>query len=226
MSAKNKLNIYLIMSIIVASIFITACSDSSGPENGEAIFEKAVRMQDNVTPGTDEYNQFLSLLEKSSELHYPIAQYRYGEILLKGTGTKKDISKALILLNESKDKEPRSKELLALIYLQESAPGAVPLDTDKGVKLLTESASAGLETSQYLLGTFYLHGDDGIKQDNLQAYYWLRRAAEQNNKVAQLTLARIVGQGFNVPADKKASEEWECIANNQHGFDSFGICEN
>lgn len=102
----------------------------------------------------------------------------------------------------------------------------MPLDADKGVKLLTESASAGLETSQYLLGTFYLHGDDGVKQDNLQAYYWLRRAAEQDNKVAQLTLARIVGQGFDVPADKKASEEWECIANNQHGFDSFGVCVN
>ncbi|WKE65425.1 tetratricopeptide repeat protein [Gallaecimonas kandeliae] len=225
MNKKASIIVFL-LAVIGGVFFLSGGKKSPSMKEAEIAFRKAVSMQESVVPGDKRYDEFLSLLKESSDLHYPIAQFRYAEILLKGQGLKKDVPEALRLLNQSKEKEPRSKELLALIYLQEIGKGAVGRDTVKGIGLLTQSAAAGLMTSQYLLGTFYLHGENGLDKSTLQAYYWLRRAAEQGDKVSQLTLARLVGQGFEVPPDDKRSKAWECLANSQKGFDSFDLCKD
>lgn len=229
------MNKKLFFTSLAALLFIFVCITftSSGDtpvtkdkqSEGKTLYEKAIAMESELLSTPAGQEKFASMLKLSSDEKYPLAQYRYAELLLSGTGVSRNEPAALNLLEEAKREYPKSNELIGLIYLHLAGSGDIKLNVDKGVGFITQSAMSGVVTSQAMLGVFYLDGETHIPKDKLQAYYWLRRAAEQNDKVSQLLISGLVGEGFEVPANGTRQEYWECLANSNHGFDTFGYCK-
>src|SRR6266481_2493385 len=70
----------------------------------------------------------------------------------------------------------------------------------KVVADLKEMAAAGDVKSQVQLGLTFLTGD-GVRKDDAEAVKWLRKAADQDNPVAERYLAEMYFKGRGVPAD-------------------------
>ena len=58
-----------------------------------------------------------------------------------------------------------------------------------------------------ILGSLYEKGQ-GVAQDNKQAVYWYRKAAEQGNDVAQFNLGRMYQTGQGVAQDYAQAASW------------------
>src|SRR5882762_8095677 len=78
---------------------------------------------------------------------------------------------------------------------------------------LKEMAAAGDVKSQVQMGLAYLTGD-GVHKDDAEAVKWLRKAADQDNPVAERYLAEMYFKGRGVSAQsratRKASTIWPC----------------
>jgi TPR repeat protein len=79
---------------------------------------------------------------------------------------------------------------------------------------LKEMAAAGDVKSQVQLGLVFLTGD-GVRKDDAEAVKWLRKAADQDNPVAERYLAEMYFKGRGVPADNAAAAKWLRLAAEQ-----------
>src|ERR1700730_7978940 len=79
---------------------------------------------------------------------------------------------------------------------------------------LKEMANAGDVKSQVQLGLAYLTGD-GVGKDDVEAAKWLRKAADQDNPVAERFLAEMYFKGRGVPADNAEAAKWLRLAAEQ-----------
>ena len=79
---------------------------------------------------------------------------------------------------------------------------------------LKEMAAAGDVKSQVQMGLAYLTGD-GIRKDDAEAVKWLRKAADQDNPVAERYLAEMYFKGRGVPADNAEAAKWLRLAAEQ-----------
>jgi TPR repeat protein len=70
----------------------------------------------------------------------------------------------------------------------------------KAIADLREIAYAGNVNAQVQLGVIYLTGD-GVAKDDVEAVKWLRKAADQDNPLAERYLAEMYFKGRGVPAD-------------------------
>jgi TPR repeat protein len=73
-------------------------------------------------------------------------------------------------------------------YAYSTGMGGLPTDASKAFSFAHKSAQAGDEFGQSNLGVYYPDGF-GVQEDDSQAEYWLRKAAEQGNHNAQELLA-------------------------------------
>ena len=83
----------------------------------------------------------------------------------------------------------------------------VPVDMERGAKLLTQGAEAGFALAQNSLGLSYDFGE-GLAQDFTQAARWYRAAAEQGMSKAQSNLGLMYQEGLGVPRDYVAAAAW------------------
>ena len=74
----------------------------------------------------------------------------------------------------------------------------------KRVSLLAELGDA---TAQYYLGYMYSVGQ-GVKQNNVEAVKWYRKAAEQGNADAQANLGSAYAAGSGVRQDETKAVKW------------------
>ena len=73
----------------------------------------------------------------------------------------------------------RSGVILGLVIgSMVSLEGGVAQEIDDAAALLRAAAEQGDASAQYNLGLMYLEGQ-GVKQDNVEAYAWIRTAAAQ-----------------------------------------------
>jgi TPR repeat protein len=79
---------------------------------------------------------------------------------------------------------------------------------------LKEMAAAGDVKSQVQLGLAFLTGD-GVPKDDTEAVKWLRKAADQDNPVAERYLAEMYFKGRGVPADNAEAAKWLRLAAEQ-----------
>lgn len=73
------------------------------------------------------------------------------------------------------------------------------LDSDKKTK-------AAL--SQYLIGIDYLEGEGRVEQNNLKAFFWLKKAAKSGKDEAQYLVGKCFAYGKIVSANEKKAEKY------------------
>ena len=72
-------------------------------------------------------------------------------------------------------------------------------------------AEAGSADAQYLLSYMYLEGK-GVSANERTAFVWCHKAAKQDHRQAQRTLARFYALGIGVKRDAKLSSYWQTRA--------------
>lgn len=68
-------------------------------------------------------------------------------------------------------------------------------------------AEKGEAQAQFIVGICYLKGD-GVKQDNITGYDWLKRAAEQNYSRAMVALGTCYENGIGIDKNADLAESW------------------
>jgi len=66
--------------------------------------------------------------------------------------------------------------------------------------------------AQYLLGSLYSSGGNGVAQDGAEAVKWLARAAEQGHQQAANTLGMMYVSGLGVKMDEAEAKRWFAVA--------------
>lgn len=79
---------------------------------------------------------------------------------------------------------------------------------------LKEMANAGDVKSQVQIGLAYLTGD-GVHKDDAEAVKWLRKAADQDNPIAERYLAEMYFKGRGVTTDNAEAAKWLRMAAEQ-----------
>jgi len=77
----------------------------------------------------------------------------------------------------------------------------------RAISDLKQQASAGDVSAQVQLGVIYLTGD-GVTKDDAEAMTWFRKAADQDNPLAERYLAEMYFKGRGVPADNLEAAKW------------------
>ncbi|PKM43879.1 MAG: sel1 repeat family protein [Gammaproteobacteria bacterium HGW-Gammaproteobacteria-1] len=85
-------------------------------------------------------------------------------------------------------------------------------DHNRALLLLRPLARDGNVDAQYLLGSLYSTGADGVAQDGAEAVKWLARAAEQRHLQAANALGMIYVSGLGVQTDEAEAQKWFALA--------------
>ena len=72
---------------------------------------------------------------------------------------------------------------------------------------MKQQAFAGDVNAQLQLGVIYLTGD-GVAKDNAEAMTWFRKAADQNNPIAERYVAEMYFKGRGVDVDNMEAAKW------------------
>ena len=91
-------------------------------------------------------------------------------------------------------------------------------------KFLLPLAEQGNALAQMMLGVMYAKGL-GVKQDDVEAVKWYRKAAEQGYAPAQLVLGALYLSGNGVQVNKSLAKEWfgkACDNGDQNGCEYYG----
>lgn len=95
----------------------------------------------------------------------------------------------------------------ASVFSFQSTAWAIEQQKDFMLKLVPPLAERGDAKAQALLGKMYEEGV-GVKQDNVKAVKWYRRAAEQGYADAQLNLGNMYVSGRGVKEDNFEAVKW------------------
>lgn len=79
--------------------------------------------------------------------------------------------------------------------------------------LLRPLARDGNMDAQYLLGSLYSSGGNGVAQDGKEAVKWLARAAEQGHQQAANALGMMYVSGMGVKMNEAEAKKWFALAN-------------
>jgi TPR repeat protein len=70
-----------------------------------------------------------------------------------------------------------------------------------------KKATSGDKEAQNTLGWMYLTGK-GIKKNDIEAFNWYKKSAEQEYTTAQFNLGKMYTKGHGVERDLKGAEYW------------------
>ena len=123
-------------------------------------------------------------LKNAAEHELDFAEYALGKLYLDDEIRRYDLAEEY--LNRAVEHgNDFAMYRLAKLYLS----GEVPVNVERAVKLLQKAADK-LSTAAYALGKLYLFGRE-IPQDSELAVYWLTRASDMGNELAQRLLEHI-----------------------------------
>lgn len=166
----------------------------------------------------------------------PAEQYDLGERYYYGRGVQQDFVKATEWYRKAADQGDRAAQIMlgslyenglgvikdhiqALSWYQKAADHGSPLAEDALKRLRASDSSAtlippatpsGLTTpqEQYEKGDAYYWGRAGVNQDYQQAFYWYRKAADQNDPAAEIMLGSLYENGLGVSKDYGQARWW------------------
>jgi TPR repeat protein len=114
---------------------------------------------------------------------------------------------------------------VVLAVIMTSGAAAEPLDEGlaayhrgdyaTALRLWRPLAERGLADAQYNLGSMFLEGSRGVRQDDAEAAKWFGLAAEQGHTVAQFNLGVMYRKGKGVPQNDAEAMKWYRLAAEQ-----------
>jgi len=128
-----------------------------------------------------DYEKAFSEWEPLAEQGFSEAQYNLGLMYINGQGVLKDNKKAFYWYKKSAEQgNARGQYGLGKMYGAITENLGTPIDMDKYVKLIIESAEQGFQLAQYDLAVIYLFGSNVLK-DLKKAKYWAEKAYKGNS---------------------------------------------
>jgi len=135
------------------------------------------------------------VFEEAEQEKSPSAQYTLGLMYLQGREVTKNRKLALFWLKKSADQDYYlALHRLGNIYLGD---GVTKADPEVAIKYITMAAQKGYSPAQYLLGTLYQTGQQGVAKDQTAALKWFKLAADQGHKTAKQMFAELSSEGEN-----------------------------
>ncbi|MDJ0820545.1 MAG: SEL1-like repeat protein [Paracoccaceae bacterium] len=128
----------------------------------------------------------------------PLAQYRYGRVLLEGRGGPRDVEAAMDWL----EKAVAQNHLEATTLLARVLLSIRPPQTDKAMPLLNRAAARGDADAQFFLAELQTDSDPAA------AFDWYLAAAEQEHVAAQYELARAYARGHGTGVNTAEALRW------------------
>ncbi|PPK80675.1 hypothetical protein BXY41_106266 [Lacrimispora xylanisolvens] len=132
-------------------------------------------------------------------------QYRLGQMLYTGTGTQKDIDKAIYYLEKSaRLGNANAQYMLGKIYLDVHCG---KFNVEKALRWLTKASDNGNALAQYALGKLYRDGN--YMEKNIQrAVDLFTLSAEQDNSYAAYALGTLYLKEEGISKDMAAAVKW------------------
>lgn len=151
--------------------------------------------QINSTSGWDAFNKYdyktaLAIWRPLAEKGDAVAQLGLGTAYALGTGVTTSGWEAVMWLKPAAESgSDVAALLLAHIYTKGflstfPSAGYISIDYKEAAKWLQLAADRGSKTAQFQLGELYITGE-GVPQDSVQAYMWLRLASEKGHDEAK-----------------------------------------
>lgn len=148
----------------------------------------------------------LDWFQKSADAEYPQAQATIGALYLKGLPgiLDREPDKGVALLSEA----VRAKSLTARFNLGMAYYNGdgVNQDSLKAAQWLKVAEKQNFAEAQYVLGRLLTEGDDKLPKNLNQGRYYLRKAADQNHKLAKSYLEKLGDEGSSLSAQATASQ--------------------
>ena len=148
----------------------------------------------------------LDWFQKSADAEYPQAQATIGALYLKGLPgiLDREPDKGVALLSEA----VRAKSLTARFNLGMAYYNGdgVNQDSLKAAQWLKVAEKQNFAEAQYVLGRLLTEGDDKLPKNLNQGRYYLRKAADQNHKLAKSYLEKLGDEGSSLSALATASK--------------------
>lgn len=146
------------------------------------------------------------LYVKAAERGIPDAQYRLGTLYYYGDGVRQDTEKALHWFKlAASNNVPGAMNFLGIIF---SEGEGVVVDKARSIQWFEVAAKFGDFHASSNLGSRYLNGTSGVKQDYAKAFLHLRRASELGNTEAQHHLSYLYTEGKGVTKDYALAAFW------------------
>jgi TPR repeat protein len=152
------------------------------------------------------------------------AQTIYGQMLLDGTGVKRDPAAALLWFEAAAG--GRHAEAMNMAGRCHELGWGTEKDLPKAADLYRQAALSGYDWGQFNLANLLLHGL-GIQRDRRGALAWYRLAAEQGHAKAMNLVGRFYDEGWDMPRDPQAAFEWyrrSAEAGDFRGQYNYAIC--
>ena len=132
-------------------------------------------------------------------------QYRLGQMLYTGTGTEKDVDRAIHYLEKSaRLGNVNAEYMLGKIYLDVDSGH---FEAKKAIYWLTRASENGNDLAQYALGKLYREGNY-VERDIRKAISLFTLAAEQDNSYAAYALGKLYLQQDEVSKDMDTALKW------------------
>lgn len=162
-----------------------------------------------------------SLQALAEQTDSPLAQYRYGRVLLEGRGGPVDIPAAVTWLERAvAQNHIQASTLLARVYLSGTNDGPAR-DPVRAAELFNGAAARGNTEAQYYMGLLYRQGT-GVDRDLKAAFNWFLAAAEDQHRDAQYELARAYSRGEGTEVNPTEGRRWlESAASEGHSEAQF-----
>ena len=148
----------------------------------------------------------LDWFQKSADAEYPQAQATIGALYLKGLPgiLDREPDKGVALLSEA----VRAKSLTARFNLGMAYYNGdgVNQDSLKAAQWLKVAEKQNFAEAQYVLGRLLTEGDDKLPKNLNQGRYYLRKAADQNHKLAKSYLEKLGDEGSSLSAQATAPQ--------------------
>lgn len=146
---------------------------------------------------------FVGFSSLEAESHDDKLQYRIGQMLYTGTGTKKDIPAAISYLEKSaKLGNVNAQYLLGKLWLETGTN-----DPLKAVAWIEKAADGGNASAQYALAKLYRDGIH-VEKDIQKALELFTLSAEQKNEYAAYQLGRLSLRKDDIPKDITTAVKW------------------
>lgn len=131
------------------------------------------------------------LIEAAYEQGEMQAVSRLGFMLVRGEGTKEDVSRGLGLLDKavSASTDPWLAIDVGALY---GDGKAVPVDGDKAIAMFKKAADLGSAAGLFRLGVSYRDGVGAVERDAVMARAYLGQAADMGDNASRVTLAQML----------------------------------
>ena len=165
------------------------------------MFRDGIGTQKNTDKAGEHFKcAFTGFSSLEADSHDDKLEYRLGQMLYTGTGTRQDIPAAMTYFEKAaKVGNVNAQYMLGKLWL-ETGTG----DPEQAIEWLAKAADGGNAAAQYALAKFYRDGTH-MQKDIQKTVKLFTLSAEQKNEYAAYQLGRLYLSGLDIPKDAAAA---------------------